>query len=246
MTIPAVSLDDKYLLEDGRIFVTGTQALVRLPMVQRWRDRAAGLDTAGFVTGYRGSPLGGIDQAFGQARRFAAAADIRFQAGLNEDIAATAVLGTQQINLLEKASKQGVFAMWYGKGPGVDRSGDAFRHGNLAGSAPHDGVLVLAGDDHTCKSSTTSHQSEYALMDAMIPVLTVFGLQVGALLAGAVLTETIFSWPGIGKWLIDAISRRDYPVVQNGILLVATLVILVNFTVDILYGLVNPRIRHQR
>ncbi|MGP2492415.1 indolepyruvate ferredoxin oxidoreductase family protein [Mesorhizobium sp. PUT5] len=177
MASPAVSLDDKYLLEEGRIFVTGTQALVRLPMVQRWRDRAAGLDTAGFVTGYRGSPLGGIDQAFGQARRFAEANDIRFQAGLNEDIAATAVLGTQQINLLEKANKQGVFAMWYGKGPGVDRSGDAFRHGNLAGSAPYGGVLLLAGDDHTCKSSTTSHQSEYALMDAMIPVLNPAGVQ---------------------------------------------------------------------
>ena len=177
MAVPAVSLDDKYLLEDGRIFVTGTQALVRLPMVQRWRDRAAGLDTAGFVTGYRGSPLGGIDSAFGQARRFAEANDIRFMAGLNEDIAATAVLGTQQINLLEKANKQGVFSMWYGKGPGVDRSGDAFRHGNLAGSAPHGGVLLLAGDDHTCKSSTTSHQSEYALMDAMIPVLNPAGVQ---------------------------------------------------------------------
>ena len=177
MAVPAVSLDDKYLLEDGRIFVTGTQALVRLPMVQRWRDRAAGLDTAGFVTGYRGSPLGGIDSAFGQARRFAEANDIRFMAGLNEDIAATAVLGTQQINLLEKANKEGVFSMWYGKGPGVDRSGDAFRHGNLAGSAPHGGVLLLAGDDHTCKSSTTSHQSEYALMDAMIPVLNPAGVQ---------------------------------------------------------------------
>ncbi len=177
MAVPAVSLDDKYLLEDGRIYVTGTQALVRLPMVQRWRDRAAGLDTAGFVTGYRGSPLGGLDHGFGQARRFAELNEIRFMPGLNEDIAATAVLGTQQINLLEKANKQGVFSMWYGKGPGVDRSGDAFRHGNLAGSAPHGGVLLLAGDDHTCKSSTTSHQSEYALMDAMIPVLNPAGVQ---------------------------------------------------------------------
>jgi indolepyruvate ferredoxin oxidoreductase len=177
MAFPAVSLDDKYLLDDGRIYVTGTQALVRLPMVQRRLDRAAGLDTAGYVTGYRGSPLGGVDQAFGQAGRFAAGEDIRFQAGLNEDIAATAILGTQQINLFERANKQGVFAMWYGKGPGVDRSGDAFRHGNLAGSAPHGGVLLLAGDDHTCKSSTTSHQSEYALMDAMIPVLNPAGVQ---------------------------------------------------------------------
>ncbi len=177
MAVPAVSLDDKYLLPEGRIFVTGTQALVRLPMVQRWSDRAAGLDTAGFVTGYRGSPLGSVDQAFGQARKFAEAAEIRFQAGLNEDIAATVILGTQQINLMEQAHRQGVFSMWYGKGPGVDRSGDAFRHGNLAGSAPYGGVLLLAGDDHTCKSSTTSHQSEYALMDAMIPVLNPAGVQ---------------------------------------------------------------------
>jgi indolepyruvate ferredoxin oxidoreductase len=167
----AVSLDDKYELESGRVYLTGTQALVRLPIIQRRRDRAAGLDTAGFVTGYRGSPLGGIDQAFMQARKFIDAADITFRPGLNEDLAATAILGTQQINLLETGRKQGVFAMWYAKGPGVDRSGDALRHGNLAGSAPKGGVLLLAGDDHTCKSSTTSHQSEFALMDAMIPIL---------------------------------------------------------------------------
>ena len=177
MPIPAVSLSDKYVLEKGRIFVTGTQALVRLAIVQRWRDRAASLDTAGFVTGYRGSPLAGIDLAFERARNFVESAEVRFQAGLNEDLAATAILGTQQINLLEKANKTGVYAMWYGKGPGVDRSGDAFRHGNLAGSAPYGGVLLLAGDDHTCKSSTTSHQSEYALMDAMIPVFNPAGVQ---------------------------------------------------------------------
>jgi indolepyruvate ferredoxin oxidoreductase len=177
MPIPTLSLSDKYVLPEGRIFVTGTQALVRLPIVQRWRDRAAGLDTAGFVTGYRGSPLGGVDLAFERARAFVEAAEISFRAGLNEDLAATAVLGTQQINLLERANKVGVFSMWYGKGPGVDRSGDAFRHGNLAGSAPYGGVLLLAGDDHTCKSSTTSHQSEYALMDAMIPVLNPAGVQ---------------------------------------------------------------------
>jgi len=177
MSFQAVSLDDKYTLEQGRIYVTGTRALVRLPIVQHRRDRASGLDTAGFITGYRGSPLGGLDQALGQARAFVEAAGIRFQTGLNEDIAATAILGTQQINLMEKANKQGVFAMWYGKGPGVDRSGDALRHGNLAGSAPLGGVLLLAGDDHTCKSSTTSHQSEYALMDAMIPVLNPAGVQ---------------------------------------------------------------------
>ncbi|PQA87695.1 indolepyruvate ferredoxin oxidoreductase family protein [Hyphococcus luteus] len=173
----AISLEDKYTLREGRVFVTGTQALVRLALMQRWRDEAASLNTAGFVTGYRGSPLGSVDQAFARAKKFADDADIRFHPGVNEDLAATSVLGTQQINLHETAKKQGVFSIWYGKGPGVDRSGDAFRHGNLAGSAHHGGVLILAGDDHTCKSSTTSHQSEYALMDAMIPILNPAGVQ---------------------------------------------------------------------
>src|SRR5688572_12345570 len=136
MATHAVSLDDKYALGSGRAYLTGTQALVRLAITQARRDRAAGLNTAGFVTGYRGSPLGGVDMAFERAARETGEADIRFIPGVNEDLAATAILGTQQINLLETANKQGVFAMWYGKGPGVDRSGDAFRHGNLAGSAP--------------------------------------------------------------------------------------------------------------
>jgi indolepyruvate ferredoxin oxidoreductase len=169
---PGASLDDKYIQESGRAYLNGTQALVRLAIMQARRDRAAGHYTAGFVTGYRGSPLGGVDMAFQNAAQFAQSAQIRFLPAVNEDLAATAVLGTQQINLFEQATRQGVFAMWYGKGPGVDRSGDAFRHGNLAGSAPLGGVLLLAGDDHVCKSSTTSHQSEYALMDAMVPILT--------------------------------------------------------------------------
>ncbi|MFZ5792205.1 MAG: indolepyruvate ferredoxin oxidoreductase family protein [Pseudomonadota bacterium] len=177
MTLAAVSLDDKYALERGRVFLTGTQALVRLPMMQRRRDEAAGLDTAAFVTGYRGSPLGGLDLAMGQARKFLEKHQIRFQPGVNEDLAATAVWGTQQLDLFGDSNHDGVFAMWYGKGPGVDRSGDVLRHGNLAGSARHGGVLLLAGDDHTCKSSTTAHQSEYAFMDAQIPVLNPAGVQ---------------------------------------------------------------------
>ncbi len=177
MTLAAVTLDDKYALESGRIYLTGTQALVRLPMMQRQRDQAAGLDTAGYVTGYRGSPLGGIDLAMGQARRFLEKNQIRFHPGVNEDLAATAIWGTQQAGIYGDGRHDGVFSMWYGKGPGVDRSGDVFRHGNLAGSARHGGVLLLAGDDHTCKSSTTAHQSEYAFMDAGIPVLNPAGVQ---------------------------------------------------------------------
>jgi len=177
MTLAAVTLDDKYALESGRIYLTGTQALVRLPMMQRQRDKAAGLDTAGYVTGYRGSPLGGIDQAMVSARRFLERNQIRFHPGVNEDLAATAIWGTQQAGIYGDGRHDGVFSMWYGKGPGVDRSGDVFRHGNLAGSAKHGGVLLLAGDDHTCKSSTTAHQSEYAFMDACIPVLNPAGVQ---------------------------------------------------------------------
>lgn len=172
-----VSLDDKYALESGRVFLNGTQALVRLPMMQRQRDAAAGLDTAAYVTGYRGSPLGALDQQMERAKRFLERNNIVFRAGVNEDLAATAIWGTQQINLSEGAKHDGVFSMWYGKGPGVDRSGDVFKHGNLAGSAPHGGVLLLAGDDHTCKSSTTAHQSEFAFVDAMIPVLNPAGVQ---------------------------------------------------------------------
>ena len=171
-TLDDVSLADKYDLAKPRAYLNGTQAIVRMALAQAASDRANGRSTAGFVTGYRGSPLGGVDLAFERAAREAAAAGVRFAPGVNEDLAATAALGTQQINLFEPALHEGVFALWYGKGPGVDRSGDAFRHGNLAGSAPLGGVLLLAGDDHVCKSSTTSHQSEFALVDAMIPVLS--------------------------------------------------------------------------
>jgi indolepyruvate ferredoxin oxidoreductase len=177
MSLAAVTLDDKYTLESGRVFITGTQALVRLPMMQRQRDLAAGRNTACYVTGYRGSPLGGVDQAMWQARKFLKKQHIHFQPGVNEDLAATAVWGTQQLDLFGDSNYDGVFSMWYAKGPGVDRSGDVLRHGNLAGAAKYGGVLLLAGDDHTCKSSTTAHQSEYAFMDAGIPVLNPAGVQ---------------------------------------------------------------------
>ena len=163
MSLAAVSLDDKYALESGRVFITGTQALVRLPMMQRHRDLAAGKNTACYVTGYRGSPLGGVDQAMWQAKKFLKKNHIHFQPGVNEDLAATAIWGTQQVPLLPGAKYDGVFAIWYGKGPGVDRSGDPIKHGNRMGTSPHGGVLVAFGDDHHGKSSTIAHQSEQAL-----------------------------------------------------------------------------------
>src|SRR3954469_10042284 len=177
MALMEVGLDDKYRLDAKRIFLSGTQALVRLPMLQQERDRAAGLNTAGFISGYRGSPLGGLDQSLWKAKQHLASHQVVFQPGVNEDLAATAVWGSQQVGLFPGAKYDGVFAMWYGKGPGVDRSGDVFKHGNAAGTAPKGGALLLAADDHACKSSTLPHQSEYAFMDASIPVLNPSGVQ---------------------------------------------------------------------
>ena len=173
----AVSLSDKYLLDTGQVFLTGIQALVRLPMIQSRRDRAEGLNTAGYISGYRGSPLGGLDQQLVAAQSHLDRHGVVFQPAVNEDLAATAIGGTQQSGLSGDGRYDGVFAMWYGKGPGVDRSGDALRHGNLAGSARYGGVLVLMGDDHACESSTTAHQSEYAMVDAMIPIVNPAGVQ---------------------------------------------------------------------
>ncbi|MEX0752899.1 MAG: indolepyruvate ferredoxin oxidoreductase family protein [Xanthobacteraceae bacterium] len=177
MALRHVTLDDKYDLAQSRVFVTGFQALVRLCLMQRERDRRAGLRTAGFITGYRGSPVGGLDQQFERARKFLDTAHIKFQPGINEDLAATALWGTQQAELRGEGKYDGVFGMWYGKGPGVDRAGDVFRHANLAGTSPHGGVLAVAGDDHTASSSTTAHQSEFRFVDVLIPVLVPAGLQ---------------------------------------------------------------------
>ncbi|MBV6487930.1 MAG: indolepyruvate ferredoxin oxidoreductase family protein [Pseudorhodoplanes sp.] len=177
MTLRPVSLDDKYDLAQSPVFVTGYQAIIRLCLIQKERDRHAGLNTAGYVTGYRGSPLGGLDQQFVRAARQLAAADIKFQAGINEDLAATALWGSQQAELRGEGRFDGVFGIWYGKGPGVDRTGDVFRHANLAGTSKHGGVLALMGDDHTAESSTTAHQSEYHFVDVMIPILNPAGVQ---------------------------------------------------------------------
>jgi indolepyruvate ferredoxin oxidoreductase len=203
----AISLDDRYDLTATNVFLTGAQAITRLPLMQRARDRLAGRDTAGYISGYRGSPLGTYDQQLVQARRVLDAHHIVFQPGVNEDLAATACWGTQQAHLSGEGKYDGVFAIWYGKGPGVDRSGDAFRHGNLAGTAPHGGVLVLMGDDHTCESSTTAHQSEFALVDAMIPILNPAGVQeyLDFGLIGFALSRFSGCWVGL-KCVHDTIS----------------------------------------
>jgi indolepyruvate ferredoxin oxidoreductase len=169
--LESVTLDDKYALDHGRAFMSGVQALVRLPMLQRTRDAMAGLNTGGFISGYRGSPLGGYDQALWQAKKHLAAHHIVFQPGVNEELGATAVWGTQQLDLYPEQKKfDGVLGIWYGKGPGVDRSLDVFKHANMAGTAKHGGVIAIAGDDHISKSSTAAHQSDHVFKAVGFPV----------------------------------------------------------------------------
>ena len=177
MTRQDIRLSDKFDLTKSPVLMNGTQALVRLMLMQKARDKAAGLNTAGYVSGYRGSPLGGVDQQMGRENALLLANDIRFQPGLNEDLAATAVWGTQQAELRGEGRYDGVFALWYGKGPGVDRSGDVMRHGNMAGSSEFGGVVMAMGDDHTGESSTVLHQSDWAMVDAYIPVVSPAGVQ---------------------------------------------------------------------
>ncbi len=177
MTLHDVTLNDKFDLTKERIFVSGAQAIVRMLLMQRERDRRAGLNTAGFVSGYRGSPIGGLDQQLWKAKKQLEASNVIFQPGLNEELAATACWGSQQTELLGEGKYDGVFSVWYGKGPGVDRSGDVFRHANHAGSSKHGGVLALMGDDHTAESSTVANASEFAFVDAMIPILNPAGVQ---------------------------------------------------------------------
>jgi len=234
MALRDVTLDDKYDLGQRHVFVTGFQALVRLCLMQKELDRRNGLNTAGFVTGYRGSPLGNLDSQFLRAKRFLDKSDVRFQGGINEDLAATAVWGSQQAALRGEGKYDGVFAMWYGKGPGVDRTGDVFRHANLAGSAQHGGVLALMGDDHTAESSTTAHQSEYHFIDVMIPVLNPAGVQevldyglygwamsryTGAWTALKTMHETIESTAAIDASLerINIVTPDDYRMPEGGL-----------------------------
>ncbi|KIN76722.1 indolepyruvate ferredoxin oxidoreductase family protein [Sulfitobacter mediterraneus] len=177
MTAPKISLNDRFDLEKSPVLLNGTQALVRLMMMQSARDRAAGLNTAGHCTGYRGSPLGAVDLQMSKAQKLLADYDVSFQPGLNEDLAATALWGTQQAELRGEGKYDGVFGLWYGKGPGVDRTGDVMRHANMAGSSKHGGILMAMGDDHTGESSTVLHQSEWAMVDAYMPVVSPAGVQ---------------------------------------------------------------------
>ena len=177
MSKPKISLNDRYDLNQSPVLLNGTQALVRLMLMQKERDRKAGLNTAGYVSGYRGSPLGGVDLNMSRAKKLLEANDVRFEPGLNEDLAATAIWGTQQAEVYGEGKYDGVFSLWYGKGPGVDRTGDVMRHANLAGTSKHGGVLMAMGDDHTGESSLTLHQSDWALVDAYMPVVSPAGVQ---------------------------------------------------------------------
>ncbi len=177
MSIQKVSLNDRFDLTKSPVLLNGTQALVRLVLMQQARDAANGLNTAGYVTGYRGSPLGAVDLQMRRAESFLKASNIRFEEGLNEDLAATALWGSQQAELRGEGRYDGVFGLWYGKGPGIDRSGDVMRHANMAGTSPNGGVLMAMGDDHTGESSTVLHQSEWALVDSYMAVVSPAGVQ---------------------------------------------------------------------
>ncbi len=221
-----VTLDDKFLLTEGRVFITGVQTLLRVAMDQRRLDKAAGLNTAGFISGYRGSPLGGLDQQAARAAKFLKDAEVVFKEGLNEDLAATAVWGSQQANLFPGARYDGVFGMWYGKAPGVDRTGDAFKHANFAGVFPKGGVLAVAGDDHSCKSSTLPSQSEYAFQDFEMPVLSPADVQevLDYGLLGYALSRFSGLWVGLialadtmdsGSTIDVSLSRHQFVTPEN-------------------------------
>jgi indolepyruvate ferredoxin oxidoreductase len=207
MSIQKVSLNDRSDLTKSPVLLNGTQALVRMMLVQKARDLAAGLNTAGFVTGYRGSPLGAVDMQMQRAERVLTAADIKFQLGLNEDLAATALWGAQQAELRGEGKFDGVFGLWYGKGPGIDRSGDPMKHANMAGTSPNGGVLMAMGDDHTGESSTVLHQSEWALVDAYMPILSPAGVQeiIDFGIVGYALSRFAGVWVGL-KTMKDTVE----------------------------------------
>ncbi|MEO9682543.1 MAG: indolepyruvate ferredoxin oxidoreductase family protein [Tateyamaria sp.] len=207
MSKQQISLNDRYNLDKSPVLLNGTQALVRLMLMQKARDVAAGLNTAGLVTGYRGSPLGAVDMQMTRAAKSLAEAEVTFQPGLNEDLAATALWGAQQAELRGEGKYDGVFGLWYGKGPGVDRSGDVMRHANMAGSSAKGGVLMAMGDDHTGESSTVLHQSEFAMVDAYMPVVSPAGVQeiMDYGLYGIALSRFAGVWVGL-KTMKDTIE----------------------------------------
>ena len=216
MAKSAHSLSDLYDLSITRLFLSGPQAILRLVLMQSERDRQAGLDTAGYISGYRGSPVGTVDNQFVAARSVLEPRNIKFQAGLNEDLAATALWGTQQAEMRGEGKFDGVFGIWYGKGPGVDRSGDVFRHANMAGTSPHGGVIAIAGDDHSGESSTVVHASDVALSDAMMPILSPAGVQeiIDFGLLGFALSRYASVWVGM-KCVHDTVESSA--VVEAGL-----------------------------
>ena len=206
MALNHVTLEDKYDLGKSRIFVTGFQALVRLMLMQKERDRRAGLNTAGYVTGYRGSPLGGLDQQFIRARSASSTQRHSCSRPASTRTSPPPRCGaSQQAELRGEGKFDGVFGIWYGKGPGVDRTGDVFRHANFAGTSKHGGVLALMGDDHTAESSTTAHQSEYHFIDVMIPILNPAGVQ-------EIVDYGLYGWAMsrfCGTWVALKCDARD-------------------------------------
>jgi indolepyruvate ferredoxin oxidoreductase len=208
------TLADRFDLSKSHVLLNGTQALVRLMLMQAARDKAAGLNTAGYVTGYRGSPLGGVDLQMMREGKRLSEANVLFQPGLNEDLAATAIWGSQQAELRGEGKYDGVYALWYGKGPGVDRTGDVMRHANMAGSSKHGGVVMAMGDDHTGESSTVLHQSDWAMIDAYIPVLSPAGVQeiLDYGLYGFALSRFAGVWTGL-KTMKDTVEAT---AVVNG------------------------------
>jgi indolepyruvate ferredoxin oxidoreductase len=222
-----VKLDDKYTAFSGSVYLTGTQALVLLPLLQRRRDLASGINTAGYISGYRGSPVGGYDQALWKAKKHLAEHHIKFQPGLNEDLAATAIWGTQQLNSFEGANYDGVFSIWYGKGPGVDRSGDALRHANQAGTSKFGGVLAVGGDDHGAKSSTMAAQVDYIFSAVSIPILAPATVQdyIDFGLHGIAMSRFSGLWVGIkavtdtieASGVVDVSPERIQPIIPSDI-----------------------------
>src|SRR5690554_3765467 len=214
-------LEDRYLRSSGRVFLTGTQALVRIPLMQAALDRKLGLNTAGMVSGYRGSPLGAYDQALWQAKTLLDENRIDFVPAINEDLAATIMLGTQQVETDDDRQVDGVFGLWYGKGPGVDRAGDALKHGNARGSSPHGGVLVVAGDDHGCVSSAFSHQSDFAMISWRMPVLSPASVSelIEFGLYGWALSRASGAWVGMKaiSEVVESASSVDLDAIVAGV-----------------------------